>query len=237
MIYEWPWKPGSQRSRRTLGAGRTTAAGGSRPRGRRPRVSPRRVFAGIVYRPTTGCHGKDAARVCLRRDVPPMLRALSGGARVRAHVEGDAQVLRLQETHRLALAGCGRVQGARASRSHDRPRVAVWVRFERGMCLLSFTQKPNDHQAEVSASTAAKARAGTSGSPLSECFRSDQRAERALRRAPLSRRRAAQCRAQLLVQLDRAWQRCFKRLARAPRWKRKGKDPSVLPSRIPRYGA
>jgi putative transposase len=30
--------------------------------------------------------------------------------------------------------------------------------------------------------------------------------------------------AQLLVELDRAWQRCFKRLARAPRWKRKGKD-------------
>src|SRR5688572_27109759 len=30
--------------------------------------------------------------------------------------------------------------------------------------------------------------------------------------------------AQLLVDLDRAWQRCFKRLARAPRWKRKGKD-------------
>jgi putative transposase len=29
--------------------------------------------------------------------------------------------------------------------------------------------------------------------------------------------------AQLLVELDRAWQRCFKRLARAPRWKRKGK--------------
>jgi putative transposase len=30
--------------------------------------------------------------------------------------------------------------------------------------------------------------------------------------------------AQLLVELDRAWQRCFKRLARAPRWKRKGRD-------------
>ena len=29
---------------------------------------------------------------------------------------------------------------------------------------------------------------------------------------------------QLLVELDRAWQRCFKRLARAPRWKRKGLD-------------
>lgn len=30
--------------------------------------------------------------------------------------------------------------------------------------------------------------------------------------------------AQLLVELDRSWQRCFKRLARAPRWKRKGRD-------------
>ena len=30
--------------------------------------------------------------------------------------------------------------------------------------------------------------------------------------------------AQLLVDLDRAWQRCFKKLGRAPRWKRKGKD-------------
>ena len=30
--------------------------------------------------------------------------------------------------------------------------------------------------------------------------------------------------AQLLVELDRAWQRCFKRLARAPRWKRRDKD-------------
>jgi putative transposase len=29
---------------------------------------------------------------------------------------------------------------------------------------------------------------------------------------------------QLLVELDKAWQRCFKRLARAPRWKRKGRD-------------
>ena len=27
---------------------------------------------------------------------------------------------------------------------------------------------------------------------------------------------------QLLVELDKAWQRCFKRIARAPRWKRKG---------------
>lgn len=30
--------------------------------------------------------------------------------------------------------------------------------------------------------------------------------------------------AQLLIELDRAWQRCFKRLGRAPRWKRKGRD-------------
>jgi putative transposase len=30
--------------------------------------------------------------------------------------------------------------------------------------------------------------------------------------------------AQLLVELDKAWQRCFSRIARAPRWKRKGKD-------------
>lgn len=30
--------------------------------------------------------------------------------------------------------------------------------------------------------------------------------------------------AQLLVGLDLAWQRCFKRLARQPRWKRKGRD-------------
>lgn len=30
--------------------------------------------------------------------------------------------------------------------------------------------------------------------------------------------------AQLLVDLDAAWQRCFKKLARRPRWKRKGKD-------------
>lgn len=30
--------------------------------------------------------------------------------------------------------------------------------------------------------------------------------------------------AQLLVELDKAWQRCFKRLARAPRFKRKGRD-------------
>jgi putative transposase len=30
--------------------------------------------------------------------------------------------------------------------------------------------------------------------------------------------------AQLLTELDKAWQRCFKKLARAPRWKRKGRD-------------
>ena len=30
--------------------------------------------------------------------------------------------------------------------------------------------------------------------------------------------------AQLLVELDKAWQRCFAKLARAPRWKRKGID-------------
>ena len=33
---------------------------------------------------------------------------------------------------------------------------------------------------------------------------------------------------QLLVELDRAWQRCFAKLARAPRWKRKGRDALVL---------
>ncbi len=30
--------------------------------------------------------------------------------------------------------------------------------------------------------------------------------------------------AQLLVELDKAWQRCFKRIAKAPRWKKKGRD-------------
>jgi putative transposase len=30
--------------------------------------------------------------------------------------------------------------------------------------------------------------------------------------------------AQLLVELDKAWQRCFKRVGRKPRWKRKGRD-------------
>ncbi len=34
--------------------------------------------------------------------------------------------------------------------------------------------------------------------------------------------------AQLLLELDKAWQRCFKRLARAPRWKRKGRDRAPL---------
>jgi putative transposase len=29
---------------------------------------------------------------------------------------------------------------------------------------------------------------------------------------------------QLLVELDKSWQRCFKRLSRTPRWKRKGRD-------------
>ena len=29
---------------------------------------------------------------------------------------------------------------------------------------------------------------------------------------------------QLLVELDRAWQRCFAKLTRAPRWKRRGRD-------------
>src|SRR5688572_30247374 len=34
--------------------------------------------------------------------------------------------------------------------------------------------------------------------------------------------------AQLLVELDKAWQRCFKRIARPPRWKRKGRDTLSL---------
>ena len=34
--------------------------------------------------------------------------------------------------------------------------------------------------------------------------------------------------AQLLVELDKAWQRCFKRLALAPRWKRKGRDQVTI---------
>ena len=34
--------------------------------------------------------------------------------------------------------------------------------------------------------------------------------------------------AQLLVELDKAWQRCFKRIADAPRWKRKGRDRSPI---------
>lgn len=34
--------------------------------------------------------------------------------------------------------------------------------------------------------------------------------------------------ANLLTELDKAWQRCFKRLARAPHWKRKGRDSVPL---------
>lgn len=34
--------------------------------------------------------------------------------------------------------------------------------------------------------------------------------------------------AQLLLELDKAWQRCFKRLADQPRWKRKGRDAVTL---------
>jgi putative transposase len=34
--------------------------------------------------------------------------------------------------------------------------------------------------------------------------------------------------AQVLCELDKAWQRCFKRLGRAPRWKRKGRDRAPL---------
>jgi putative transposase len=34
--------------------------------------------------------------------------------------------------------------------------------------------------------------------------------------------------AQLLIELDKAWQRCFKRLGRQPRWKRKGRDMAAL---------
>jgi putative transposase len=33
---------------------------------------------------------------------------------------------------------------------------------------------------------------------------------------------------QLLVELDKAWQRCFKKLAHAPRWKQRGKDSLSL---------
>jgi putative transposase len=40
--------------------------------------------------------------------------------------------------------------------------------------------------------------------------------------------------AQLLVELDKAWQRCFKRLARAPRWKRKGRGCLGLTEPHPR---
>ena len=34
--------------------------------------------------------------------------------------------------------------------------------------------------------------------------------------------------AQLLVELDKAWQRCFKKLARRPRWKKKGRDQVAI---------
>lgn len=34
--------------------------------------------------------------------------------------------------------------------------------------------------------------------------------------------------AQLLVDLDAAWQRCFNKLGRRPRWKKKGRDPIAL---------
>lgn len=34
--------------------------------------------------------------------------------------------------------------------------------------------------------------------------------------------------AQVLVELDRTWQRCFKRISRAPHWKRKGRDRVTL---------
>jgi putative transposase len=33
---------------------------------------------------------------------------------------------------------------------------------------------------------------------------------------------------QLLIELDRAWQRCFKRVARTPRWKRKGGEAPAI---------
>jgi putative transposase len=40
--------------------------------------------------------------------------------------------------------------------------------------------------------------------------------------------------AQLLVELDKSWQRCFKRLARAPRWKRKNQNFSGLTEADPK---
>ena len=42
---------------------------------------------------------------------------------------------------------------------------------------------------------------------------------------------------QLLVELDNAWQRCFAKLARAPRWKRKGVTGCRSASRTRRCGA
>lgn len=41
--------------------------------------------------------------------------------------------------------------------------------------------------------------------------------------------------AQLLVELDKAWQRCFKRLSGAPRWKCKGRDFPSLIEPHPKY--
>jgi len=40
--------------------------------------------------------------------------------------------------------------------------------------------------------------------------------------------------AQVLVELDAAWQRCFTRLARRPRWKKKGRDPVAISEPHPR---
>src|SRR5438552_1863952 len=40
--------------------------------------------------------------------------------------------------------------------------------------------------------------------------------------------------AQVLVELDAAWQRCFTRLARRPRWKKKGRDPVAITEPHPR---
>ncbi|PYM36649.1 MAG: hypothetical protein DME17_09690, partial [Candidatus Rokuibacteriota bacterium] len=40
--------------------------------------------------------------------------------------------------------------------------------------------------------------------------------------------------AQVLVELDAAWQRCFQRLARRPRWKKKGRDPVAITEPHPR---
>src|SRR5437660_481103 len=40
--------------------------------------------------------------------------------------------------------------------------------------------------------------------------------------------------AQVLVELDAAWQRCFTRLARRPRWKKEGRDPVAITEPHPR---